>query len=66
MAQIKLPLGIVAIHGRLGNMIYRSRKQPDGTYKVFVHEARQRRRIGPTSNQHRSNVEPTSLDNNKS
>lgn len=38
MAQVTLPKGIVAIHGRIGNMIYRSRKQPDGTYKVFVHE----------------------------
>ena len=38
MARVELPKGIVAIHGRVGNMIYRSREQPDGTYKVFVHE----------------------------
>jgi len=39
MARVELPAGIAAIHGRVGNMIFRSRKQPDGTYKVFVHEA---------------------------
>ena len=37
MAQVELPKGIVAIHGRLGDYIYRSRKQPDGSYKVFAH-----------------------------
>ena len=42
MARVELPDGILAIHGRLGNMIYRSYKQPDGTYKVFVHEVRRR------------------------
>ena len=62
MAQVTLPFGIVAIHGRLGNMIYRSRKQPDGTYKVFVHEAPKRKRIGSISGQHRVNVGPTSED----
>jgi len=44
MAQVELPKGIVAIHGRVGNMIFRSRKQADGTYKVFVHEDRKRER----------------------
>ena len=39
MARVDLPKGIVAIHGKIGNLIYRSRKQPDGTYRVFVHEA---------------------------
>ena len=38
MARVELPDGIMAIHGRVGNMIFRSRKQADGTYKVFVHE----------------------------
>ena len=38
MAKVTLPDGILAIHGRIGNMIYRSRKQPDGTYKVSVYE----------------------------
>ena len=38
MAKVELPSGIAAIHGRLGNMVFRSRKQADGTYKVFVHE----------------------------
>ena len=42
MARVELPDGILAIHGRLGNMIYRSYKQADGTYKVFVHEAPRR------------------------
>jgi len=37
MAQVELPKGIVAIHGRLGDYVYRSRKQPDGSYKVFAH-----------------------------
>ena len=37
MAEVELPKGIVAIHGRVGDYIYRSRKQPDGTYKTFVH-----------------------------
>ena len=37
MARVTLPQGIAAIHGKLGNMVYRSRKQADGTYKVFVH-----------------------------
>ena len=40
MARVELPQGIAAIHGRLGNMVYRSRKQADGTYKVFVSEYR--------------------------
>lgn len=56
MAQVTLPKGILAIHGKLGNMIFRSRKQPDGTYRVFVHEA-------PSSNHSRTFVEPTSRDN---
>ena len=38
MARVELPSGIAAIHGRIGNMVFRSRKQADGTYKVFVHE----------------------------
>ena len=37
MARVTLPKDIAAIHGRIGNLIFRSRKQPDGTYKVFVH-----------------------------
>lgn len=40
MARVTLPQGIAAIHGKIGNMVYRSRKQADGTYKVFVHEYR--------------------------
>ena len=44
MARVELPKGVLAIHGRIGNMIYRSRKQPDGTYKVFVHEAPERKK----------------------
>jgi len=44
MARVELPKEIVAIHGRVGNLIYRSRKQPDGTYKVYVHEAPKRRK----------------------
>ena len=62
MAQIQLPDGILAIHGRLGDKIYRSRKQPDGTYKVFVHEAPKRKSNGPTSVQCASNVLPSTLD----
>ena len=62
MARVILPPGILAIHGRLGNMIYRSRKQPDGTYKVFVHEAPKRKRIGPISVRSRTNLGPTSED----
>jgi len=77
MAQVELPKGIIAIHGRLGNLIYRSRKQPDGTYKVFVHEApttvKQRQTtsnnfkhdIGPSSVQSRSNLGPFSRDKRK-
>ena len=37
MARVDLPEGIAAIHGRIGNMIFRSRKQADGSYKVFAH-----------------------------
>ena len=37
MAEVQLPLGIVAIHGRLGDYVYRTRKQADGSNKVFVH-----------------------------
>ena len=46
MARIELPrgCGIAAIHGRIGNQIYRSRLQPDGSYKIFVHAAPQKRR----------------------
>ena len=40
MARVELPKGILAIHGRIGNLVYRSRKQPDGSYKVFVYEWR--------------------------
>ena len=54
MAQVTLPPTILAIHGRLGNLIYRSRKQPDGTYKVFVHSAPTRKR--------RANHEPNTRD----
>ena len=57
MAQVELPQGIVAIHGKIGNMIYRSRKQPDGTYRVFVHEAPSRRITGkkaPSAHQSRT------------
>ena len=63
MARVELPKGIIAIHGRLGNMIYRSRKQPDGTYKVFVHEAPRRKSIGSISVQSRTNLGPSSEDN---
>ena len=67
MAQVTLPPGILAIHGRLGNMIYRSRKQPDGTYKVFVHEAprrekgviyRRRTENGPKTDRERTDSDP--------
>ena len=44
MAQVTLPKGIVAIHGRLGNMIYRTRKQADGTIKQFVYEYKGKKR----------------------
>ena len=44
MARVELPKGIIAIHGRIGNLIYRSRKQPDGTYKVSVYEDPYRKR----------------------
>jgi hypothetical protein len=37
MARVELPKGILAIHGRLGDYVYRSRKQADGSYKVFAH-----------------------------
>ena len=60
MAQVNLPFGIVAIHGRLGNLIYRSRKQPDGSYKVFVHEAPPRKKHGSRTGQCPSNNVPTS------
>ena len=63
MARVELPKGILAIHGRLGSVIYRSRKQPDGTYKVFVHEAPARKRNGSSSRQHRTNIGSTSGDN---
>lgn len=36
MARVELPEEIAAIHGRVGNMVFHSRKQADGTYKVFV------------------------------
>ena len=32
--KVELPKGIAAIHGKIGNLIFRSRKQPDGTYRV--------------------------------
>ncbi|MBO4454219.1 MAG: hypothetical protein J5761_04100 [Paludibacteraceae bacterium] len=63
MARVELPCTILAIHGRLGNLIYRSRRQPDGTYKVFVHPApaprkpRYPREVEPISREHRSNIE---------
>ena len=63
MARVELPKGILAIHGRVGNLIYRSRKQPDGTYHVFVHEAPSRKHIDSLSVQHRSNIGPTTGDN---
>ena len=62
MARLILPKGILAIHGRLGNLIYRSRKQPDGTYKVFVHEAPPRKKNVPTTSQSRSIHVPTTGD----
>lgn len=43
MARVELPAEIAAIHGRLGNFVYRSRKQPDGTYKVFVYECKKKK-----------------------
>ena len=63
MAQVILPDGIMAIHGRMGDMIFRSRKQPDGTYKVFVHPSPRRPRPAPTSSQSRAEVGPKSRDN---
>ena len=64
MAQVKLIPGILSISGRIGKMIYRSRKQPDGSYKVFVHEAPKKRHwLEPFSVQLRSVLGPTSRDN---
>ena len=40
MARVTLIPGIAAIHGRIGNTVFRSRKQADGSYKVFAHEMR--------------------------
>ena len=62
MAQVTLPFGIIAIHGRLGDKIYRSRRQPDGSYRVFVHDAPPRTKHGPSSDHHRSIIEPLSED----
>ena len=45
MAEVKLVKGIAAIHGKLGDMVFRSRKQADGSYKVFVHEYRGVKRV---------------------
>ena len=45
MARVELPSGIAAIHGRLGNMVFRSRQQPDGTYKVFVSEYKPKKKV---------------------
>ena len=67
MARVILPTGIAAIHGRLGNMIYRSYKQPDGSFKVFVHEAprrekgviyRRRTENGPKTDRERTDSDP--------
>lgn len=65
MANVKLPPYIAAISGRIGNFVYRSRKQPDGTYKTFVHEYRPKAKsprksradVEPTSSQHRADFE---------
>ena len=65
MAQVTLPPTILAIHGRLGTLIYRSRKQPDGTSKVFVHSAPTRKRRAnhePTTSQLRAIHEPNTRD----
>ena len=35
--KVELPKGIKAIHGRLGDYIFRSYRQPDGSYKVFAY-----------------------------
>jgi len=65
MAEVKLPPYIAAISGRIGNFVYRSRRQPDGSYKTFVHEYRpkakspRKRRVNlePSSSQLRANSE---------
>ncbi len=48
MARVELPAEIAAIHGRLGNFVYRSRKQPDGTYKVFMYECKKKKVLTST------------------
>ena len=45
MAEVKLAKGIIAIHGKLGDMVFRSRKQADGSYRVFAHEYRGRKNV---------------------
>ena len=66
--QVDLPKGILAIHGRVGDYIFRSRKQHDGTYKVFAHYAPKRNKITgkneSLSNHYRTIIEPSSIDNN--
>ncbi len=65
MAKVELPPYIAAISGRIGNFVYRSRKQPDGSYKTFVYEYRPRTKnsrkkradIEPTTSQSRANYE---------
>ena len=34
--KVELPKGIKAIHGRMGNWVFRSYKQADGSYKVIA------------------------------
>ena len=36
MARVELAAGISAIHGRLGDYIFRTVQQADGTNKVFA------------------------------
>ena len=45
MARVELPKGIKAIHGRLGNLMFRSYKQADGSYKVFAYEYCAKKRV---------------------
>ena len=63
--KVELPKGIAAIHGKIGNLIFRSRKQPDGSYRVFVHKAKNNGNIEPLSNQYRTIIEPLSGDKHK-
>jgi hypothetical protein len=58
--KVELPKGIAAIHGKIGNLIFRSRKQPDGSFRVFVHKTKNNDNIEPLSSQYRAVIEPLS------